>query len=269
MKILTLVVTAAVLVAGAAAQDVYTLSDGTPCPLAGSAKGDAVKALNRDKNRFTSPQAGDVDTSVTLAAMLSPGDDEGRFDGTRAARVVGFVIDVHLGGKETCNCEATDPVDRDAHVELALATDAPPNQRVIVEVTPRFRLKELNQGVDWSTMTLSSQGPEGIKGKWVEITGWLLFDFEHVDAAENTNPGNPGNWRATCWEIHPITSITVLDEPPPSVPLISSGLMRELQGVHARHMKRDPARRKAVAARIEAVRAKIGQDDDEEIREGR
>ncbi len=269
MKVVILAVVSSAIVGAAIAQDVYTLTDGTPCPMVGTAKGEAVKALNRDKNRFTSPHAGDIDETVTLAGMLSPGDDEGRFDGTRGARVVGFVIDAHMGGKETCNCEATDPTDRDTHIELALATDAPPNQRVIVEVTPRIRLKELNQGVDWSTMALSSHGEGGLKGKWVEITGWLLFDFEHVDQSENTNPGNPTNWRATAWEIHPVTTITVLDEPPPSVAPMSSGLFRELQAVHARHARRDPARRKAIEERIKAVREKVGDDDDQERDERR
>jgi hypothetical protein len=36
-----------------------------------------------------------------------------------------------------------------------------------------------------------------------------LFDVEHQNASENTAPGRERNWRATAWEIHPITSIEV------------------------------------------------------------
>jgi hypothetical protein len=39
----------------------------------------------------------------------------------------------------------------------------------------------------------------------------MLFDTEHVGESENTAPGSPGNWRATAWEIHPVTGITLLD----------------------------------------------------------
>jgi hypothetical protein len=67
-----------------------------------------------------------------------------------------------------------------------------------------------SQGVDWSTAALK----ERINGKWVRVKGWLLFDQEHVNQAENTNPGNDRNWRATVWEIHPVTEIDVLPGKP-------------------------------------------------------
>jgi hypothetical protein len=48
----------------------------------------------------------------------------------------------------------------------------------------------------------------------VRITGWLFFDEAHLHEATNTDPNdNAGNknWRSTCWEIHPITSIQVIN----------------------------------------------------------
>jgi hypothetical protein len=48
-------------------------------------------------------------------------------------------------------------------------------------------------------------------GRWVKFTGWMLFDIEHSDEAENTKPGRTRNWRGTAWEIHPITDIQVLN----------------------------------------------------------
>jgi hypothetical protein len=80
---------------------------------------------------------------------------------------------------------------------------------VIVEVTPRWRAMMAARGVDWSTRTLR----RGYLGRWVRVTGWLLFDAEHANAAENTEPGRARNWRATAWEIHPITSIEVVPRP--------------------------------------------------------
>jgi hypothetical protein len=41
----------------------------------------------------------------------------------------------------------------------------------------------------------------------------MLFDMERQDESENTAPGGERNWRATAWEIHPITSIEVVQRP--------------------------------------------------------
>ena len=182
----------------------YTLQDGTKCGVAGTAKSDSGKDLNRHKNRAAPPTEDQMDAEVSLTAMLAPGNDLTRFDQEKGATIRGFVVDVKPGGKaETCNCGAKDPVDMDTHIELGIAEGVPGRQRVIVEVTPRLRKQMKDQGENWSTTALGGK----IKGKWVEVTGWLLFDTMHVDGAENTNPGGDMNWRATCWEIHPITKI--------------------------------------------------------------
>jgi len=76
---------------------------------------------------------------------------------------------------------------------------------MIVEVTPRVRDRQRARGIEWSTNTLKQQ----LTHHWVRFSGWLLFDTEHIPEAENTNPGNRGNWRATCTEIHPIFGIKV------------------------------------------------------------
>lgn len=77
---------------------------------------------------------------------------------------------------------------------------------MIVEVTPRWLAIMTAKGVDWSTRTLRDR----VLGRWVKVTGWMLFDVEHRKQAENTAPGRPRNWRATAWEIHPITAIKVV-----------------------------------------------------------
>jgi hypothetical protein len=264
MRSLHLVIVAVVsFLAGATGQDnVYTLSTGKSCPPEGSAKKGDVKAINKDKNRFEAPSADDIDSDVTLATMLAPGEDETRFDQKRAARIVGFVVDVKVGGKETCNCGATNPIDRDTHIELALSPEAPSNQRIIVEVTPRLRKQMKEKSIDWRTLTLQSHGEEGVKGKWVEVTGWLLFDFEHTDAAENTNPGNPSNWRASCWEIHPITDIRVLDGAPANTPALAVSTLRALQHAHVLHIQRDKTRRDALQNRNKENRDKYSEEED-------
>jgi len=46
-------------------------------------------------------------------------------------------------------------------------------------------------------------------GRLVRFEGWLLFDSSHAMESENIAPGTPLNWRATAWEIHPVTKIEV------------------------------------------------------------
>jgi hypothetical protein len=116
------------------------------------------------------------------------------------------VTDVRVGGKETTNCEATDPKYRDTHIRIARTADAPDNQRVVIEVTPRWRQAMAAAGTDWSTSALAVT----LVGHKVRVRGWMLFDKEHAQESENINPGNPKNWRATVWEIHPITVLEVL-----------------------------------------------------------
>lgn len=165
-----------------------------------------LQALNELKNRFTAPTASDIDSNVTLDAFLAPGNDTGRFDHTKGADIVGVITDVQVGGIETVNCEATDPQYRDTHIRVALSATAPVTQRVVVEVTPRWRAAMSQAGIDWSTATLE----QTLVGKRVHVRGWLMFDTEHANQSENTNPGNASNWRATAWEIHPITVLEIV-----------------------------------------------------------
>jgi hypothetical protein len=225
--------------------DDYITKDGTACPLQGTATSEPGQELNRAKNRHTAPGQGQIDPEVSLAAMLAPGNDIQRFDPKRGARVTGFVIDVKSGGKETCNCEATAAADVDTHIELALSQNAPGTERVIVEVTPRLRKQVKDSGEDWNTQALRTR----IKGKWVEVTGWLMFDVIHIDEAENTNPGGDGNWRATCWEVHPVTGIKILESPPAALANVPAASVAAMRRAHAEHVTQDPKAREAIASR--------------------
>jgi len=162
------------------------------------------RAFNAMKNRTAWPLAADFDAAVTLEALLSPGDDRTRWTPTRAGRVEGYVVRVHDAAPESANCFSLTKVD--AHIEVAMTADAPPAERLIVEITPPMRDWAARQRLDWSTATLQRQ----LAGRRVRFEGWLLFDDEHDEESQNTSPGNHDNWRATAWEIHPATSIEVL-----------------------------------------------------------
>lgn len=179
------------------------------CPgISGTAKASNVVELNKSKNRADAPAS--IDRSITLDKLLATGEDKQRWHMGTGVEVVGYVDKITVGGVETCNCKTTDPLFRDTHINLTLEPmNSGSKKTVIVEVTPRMRKAMAEKGTDWTTNMLRSK----FLGRWVKVQGWLLFDEEHADEAENTAPGRPRNWRQTAWEVHPITAIEVTDRP--------------------------------------------------------
>ena len=243
-------VTALVVSAPAAAQEWIQNGDGSWCGPEGNASSIKHKALDHNKNRFAIPVASDFDQNVSLETILEPGDDRTRWNDAKAAKLIGWVVDVKSGGSETCNCQSDYEVDWDTHIEVALAPNAPKNERVIVEVTPRLRNAMASQGVDWSTTALADP-QTGILGRRVEFTGWLLFDYLHANKAENTKPGGDRNWRATAWELHPLTSIRIVPEPHvDATPHLTH--LRAARNTMAERLRAEPE----LARRIDAANAK-------------
>lgn len=181
------------------------------CALVGDTKNARVQALNLRKNRTTTPKPADFDTAVTMVAFLKPGQDAGRFDTRMAAHITGYVTDVKVGGVESVNCHAKAAPDRDTHIELTLTpNNLDEGTHVIVEVTPRWRAVMAQRGEDWSTPALR----RSLLGRWIAVEGWLLYDQEHEANATNTQRGRAKLWRATVWEVHPVTAIKVGVPPP-------------------------------------------------------
>ncbi len=185
--------------------------DGQPCGLHGSSASNTMEYdQNVYKNRYNLPTVSSIDPSITLAKLIDATAIAGKFSMDKAVRITGYVFNVKVGGTESCNCKTTDKVFKDTHIELTpdnRHTD--PEYRLIVEVTPRVRQLMERQGIDWSTETLV----EKLKGHLVTIEGWLFYDKSHEGQAFSTNPDNASgrNWRSSCWEIHPITRIDILD----------------------------------------------------------
>lgn len=185
------------------------------CPVKGDATNPAVQQLNVLKRRMTVPLASDRDAAVTMTALTAPGDDTSRWSDRKAAVIEGYVAGVKVGGIESVNCHTREAAYRDTHIELTLRpNDNDESTYVIVEVTPQMREKMAESGTDWSTPALRRE----LLGRWIRVTGWLLFDREHAENAINTNPDGGNIWRATAWEIHPITAIEVLPKKPPVAP---------------------------------------------------
>jgi hypothetical protein len=210
--------------------DAYNTNADGSFPRTGGAKpATSVKAReNTKKNRWDLPAAAAFDSHVTLAAMLARGSDRNRFTEGHAARVTGYVAECKTGGSEhrepphhsgeSCNNGATNALDTDTHIDLVLTSSEEDvgTRHVIVEITPRLRELMRRRRINWTPSAVRSQ----IWHRWVEFEGWLFFDPDHINEAANTDPqDNHGraNWRATCWEIHPVTKFRVLQHAPEHV----------------------------------------------------
>ena len=192
------------------------------CPSVGIGLTIKARNLHRLKNRTAFPQKSDFDLTVTLDKLLRPGDDSNRWATDHAGRIQGEVIAVGYARPEATNCFS--PCRRDLHILVANRVGAAKNEQVVLEVTPNLRpifetrvINQDNQGepgekaepkpeIDWAEQNLQAQ----LVGHWCEFEGWLYFDVGHADQSENTAAHNPTNWRATAWELHPVTKITVL-----------------------------------------------------------
>jgi hypothetical protein len=175
------------------------------CPLQRLFMPAAVRADLDLRNRTSEPAAADFDRAVTLQTLLAPGDDTARWSASRAAGIEGYVVAVEFGGLvELANCLSI--FRRDIHVDIAPRMGGPLTERVVVEVTPPMREIARARGIDWSLDALQT-----LIGKRARIEGWLLFDAEHANQAEHLHPQKLSNWRATAWELHPVTAIHVLD----------------------------------------------------------
>jgi len=186
-------------------------TDMGPCGLHGKAKKNTKEYdPNALKNRYNLPTSDDMDNQISLDQLINNADPNA-FSTDKAITLTGYVYNVKVGGIESCNCKAKKAQYRDTHIELTPDADhTDSNFRVIVEVTPRLRKLMSKKGINWSTATLKKK----LKGHTIEVTGWLFYDAEHEDQASANDPNDEigrKNFRATCWELHPVTSLTVKD----------------------------------------------------------
>jgi hypothetical protein len=186
----------------------------TQCPRRGGAPANTdIPPIFIDVLLALIPLSADFDNQVSAQALIQPGNDQTRWSNKRAASIRGYVAVVKLGTKgESCNCGAKAPVDSDTHIAVVADSATAQDKRtyIIVEITPRIRenLASQTPSIDWGTDALKKR----LLGKRVKFEGWMFFDSPHKSQATNTHPNDPkhNNWRATCWEIHPITAIQVL-----------------------------------------------------------
>jgi hypothetical protein len=197
-------------------------SEGKPfrdCKACGTAKGKKAQELNVNKNRdeeATTPEM------ITVQQMRDPKNNK-KFTPDSQVSLTGYVASVVSGGfEESCNCARKDL--RDIHINaVAKASEAGDQSKyVVVEFTPRWQQKFGLGDSDYQKMLKKVSGQ--ILHKWVKFDGWMLYDYMHQNASKSTMPKQPVcpndgkehpncNWRATPWEVHPVTSYKMVSGP--------------------------------------------------------
>ena len=166
------------------------------CGPTGDTANPTARALNTDKNRTDVPGESDyVDIGWSDLENL-PSDRVSDFV-SAPVRTVGYLshkINVeNQGSGESTNCHLTADNEVDWHIYLTDSSAQPISQAIIVETTPRTRPQHR-----WTAAMLTPLVDSQTK---VRISGWLMYDTEHIGAI--------GTQRDTVWEIHPITKIEV------------------------------------------------------------
>lgn len=213
----------------------------------GSGRSPDTAERNRLKNRFAPDLSGlsvksfdipgllkhvgdfDAETKGKRRKDLSP-EEKRRLEILEAPLVslTAYLVLAYAGPAETTNCNSVD--FHDWHLEMF---DEPPDHPpqpgdptpVIAEITPRTQNAIYRDGIRIQELAAFFRRPDvtyesiGHKAQKVRLTGYLLWDDEHNDNTKDVGATirsiarnryhNP--WRATAWEIHPVTKIERLD----------------------------------------------------------
>ena len=179
------------------------------CPACGTAKSVKAQRDNVLKNRDESATNVRV---LTVDYIRNPLNNDS-FYPNMAVEVSGYVAKVTGGSVgESSNCGRKDLRGIHIYIVGRWTEETNQNKYVVVEISPRWQKK---LGLDDSNFqNMLKTLKEQMQKKWVRFRGWMFYDSVHIDQSESTNPGNTWNWRATPWEIHPVTYYEVLSRQP-------------------------------------------------------
>jgi len=139
--------------------------------------------------------------------------------------VIGYLygVTVETGGKgETSNCKLhTNEEDVDYHIFVGFdastaakirkksnsATLADKGKSIVVEMTPHYRAAF---HPEWTGDVVKSA-----LGKKVKVVGQLMVDNDHNNKGDDCgfSGASSGCWRASIWELHPVTQFQVCNSP--------------------------------------------------------
>jgi len=138
--------------------------------------------------------------------------------------VVGYLYFAQQGGVEACNCKLKTLQNVDYHIGIGFdsqlagkiasgnfvvatgpsSTDKAKQTSIVVEATPHYRASFHKS---WKRDALDAQ-----HGKVVKVVGQLLLDNDHNNAADTCSVPHANKskcWRASAWELHPVTRIFI------------------------------------------------------------
>jgi hypothetical protein len=204
----------------------------SPCPPGGDAKKAKIQELNVLRARTEEPSDDDYDDTADVSALIAPGDDSQRWQNDTAVEITAFVVDVRDGGMTSANCHSADPADHETILDLSPGANvSDPSHRMIAVVTPAWRRIMAKNRIDWSTRAIRARFLQ----QYVNIRGWLLFDFEAAPRSVNTTSLAGVNvTRATAWEIHPVTGIELNDDSLEQMTRLACPPAREAAGLPGR-----------------------------------
>jgi len=173
---------------------------------------------NQRKNRYLAPDFAPFITMKTLLSTKSDGTPGGHNEDS-GVTIEGYVGEVKKGGGESTNCSPAEPLtgkNTDEHIFLfRTLADAKhfratrdKSKAVVIETTPRVKELAARNGFNWYLPAL-----KGIELKKIRVKGWLFRDEEHVENSyvDGARGGPMEVHRGTIWEVHPVTSITILN----------------------------------------------------------
>ena len=135
------------------------------------------------------------------------------------------------GSGESPNCHGSDELDTDWHVAFVANPGETEEQAVVVEPTPRSKRANPLWSPDAAKLLAIRHSPSDTRHEAqaprMRVTGFLMFDPvhpSHIRGNCKANCASKNFFRATLWEIHPVTKIEVqkngawvdLNGPPPA-----------------------------------------------------
>jgi hypothetical protein len=141
--------------------------------------------------------------------------------------VAGYLYYAAFTSGEACNCDLTDPADTDIHIGVGfdpalatriaentfkfnpdpLGTDDAKRTSIVVEMTPHYRAQFHPH---WTQPAIAA-----LKGRQVKVVGQLMADSDHNDKKQDCafpSAVQSSCWRASIWELHPVTRLFVCME---------------------------------------------------------
>jgi hypothetical protein len=168
------------------------------CGPTGDAADAKTQALDSNKNRTDIPDASTYILVNWNELANLPSDQADNLQGA-PVEVVGYlshrIAVENSGSGESTNCHLVNDNEVDWHMYLTQQPAQGIADAIIVETTPRTRPLH-----SWDKSALDALIDSNTK---VRISGWLMYDWQHV--------GVIGRQRATVWEVHPVTRIETQD----------------------------------------------------------